>query len=204
MNSRSLIWLSVCLFLAGSTLFSQVSISIAGGTGSPSTNSLGWSYQFQCGGFYRVLNRVDLGVCAAYQTFSGVPSNYSFMIIPVEAEGRFYFSDGGVVPYFLVAIGIAHLEYNYDEVYKMPIEFGKYQTSSMKQFYNGNHMIYGLGAGVTVPVADAISADLGFRLTVVDSRLEMQRVFAPMSPIEAQPPSTWVFTQWSGGIRWRL
>ena len=102
------------------------------------------------------------------------------------------------------SIGIAHLEYNYDEVYKMPIDFGKYQTSSMKQFYNDNHMTYGLGAGVTVPIADAISADLGFRLTVVDSRLEMQRVFAPMSPFEAQPPSAWVFTQWSGGIRWRL
>ena len=204
MSLRRSIHFMVCLCFAACPTFSQVTVSVGGGIGSPNVSSRGSSYQFQVGGFYRLFERVDLGLSVAYQTFSGTPSGYAFRIIPVAVEGRLHFSNDGFDPYFLVGLGVAHLEYNYDEVYRAPIDFWKYQTSAMKQFYHDNHVVYALGAGVIVPATSVLSVDLGFRLTVVDSYLELRRVFDPVDPVQYSGAGSWVISQWSVCVLWKL
>ena len=201
---RVLLRSMVCLCIVAVHSYGQVSLSVTGGAGSTGVSPLRSSYQVRIGGFYRIFDRVDIGLSASYQEVSNIPSDYALTFVPITVEGRFHFTSDGIAPYLIVGVGVAHLEYNYEAVYVMPIDFGKYQVSAAKQFYNDNEPIFTVGGGLTIPLSQALGLDLGYRITLGNSRFEMQRVSYSGSPIDRAPNMNWLLTQWSVGIRWTL
>ena len=201
---RILLRTVLCLCLFSIHSFGQVTLSLTGGSGSTGVTPLRSSYQVRCGGFYRIFDRVDIGLSASYQAVSNIPSDYAFTLVPITVEGRFHFANDGIDPYCIVGAGIAHLEYNYEAVYVMAIDFHKYQVAAGKQFYNDNEVIFTFGGGVEIPVSHVLGLDVGYRITVGSSRFEMQRVSYSASPINNYQSANWLLTQWSVGIRWAL
>jgi hypothetical protein len=204
MSAKRIVAFLACLCIGTSSLFGQVTVSLSSGIGSPMVEYLGSSYQLQAGGYYRAFKRIDIGLNVGYQTFSDSRPEYQSKVIPLSLEAMFHFSDDGVDPYFLLQAGISHVEYQYDEVYRSPIDFGTYQTASIKQLFHDNKPMYGLGAGLLFPITSVLSIDLSFHLTVVESRLEMQRVSDVWGLIDSPIRSSWSYSQWSGGVRWSL
>jgi hypothetical protein len=168
---------TIIVFLAGihSPLFSQVSFSLAGGTGISSIPDRPLNTQVSFLSSYGVTNNLDLGFSIGYQDFLPL---HTTTAVPLSIEARYKLQSEGIRPYAQMEVGVSRMDFKYYEHTLYPV--GVYQFApdqpTMKQEVSW-HSLISLGVGAFFPLTNNVSLDLGLRLGMVSGGAITQRTY---------------------------